>query len=142
MRIVLDANVLISSLITSEGVSSKVVQEIVNNERYTLLMSHAIADKVRRVLTYPKLKKYLIHPQDYLENWLSALITEAHVVSHHFHYPPIVIEDPDDDMYMITAIEGKADCIISGDQHLLKMNPYQGIYILNPSEFLKLNRNN
>ena len=52
-------------------------------------------------------------------------------------YDPIVLEDPKDDIYIITAIEGNAECIVSGDNHLLNLNSYEGIPILKPSNFLK-----
>ena len=34
------------------------------------------------------------------------------------------------------ALEGKADCIISGDKHLKKLGTYQSIPILAPTEFV------
>jgi predicted nucleic acid-binding protein len=48
----------------------------------------------------------------------------------------VVKEDPEDDNIIIAAVEGKADCIISGDKHLTKMESYQDIPILPPAEFV------
>ncbi|MDP3765803.1 MAG: putative toxin-antitoxin system toxin component, PIN family [Nanoarchaeota archaeon] len=50
----------------------------------------------------------------------------------------IVKEDPSDNIIMESAVEGKADFIVSGDQHLLKLKEYKGIKILTPREFLDL----
>lgn len=51
----------------------------------------------------------------------------------------IIKQDEDDNRILECAIEGKAQYIISGDEHhLLPLNEYQGIKILSPAEFLKL----
>jgi predicted nucleic acid-binding protein len=48
----------------------------------------------------------------------------------------IVEDDPEDDTIIIAAVEGKADCIVSGDRHLKNLGPYENIPILSPSEFI------
>ncbi len=44
--------------------------------------------------------------------------------------------DPKDDMYLELAVSDEATCIVSGDQDLLQLNPFQGIPIITPDEFL------
>ena len=48
----------------------------------------------------------------------------------------VIEDDPEDDTILIAAVEGKADCIISGDKHLKKLGTYQGIPILSQAEFV------
>lgn len=48
-----------------------------------------------------------------------------------------VCRDPSDDMFINLAIDGKADVIITRDNDLLALHPFQGIPILSPSDFLK-----
>jgi predicted nucleic acid-binding protein len=43
---------------------------------------------------------------------------------------------PDDNKLLETAIAGSADCLVTGDQDLLVLNPFQGIPILTPVGFL------
>jgi uncharacterized protein len=50
--------------------------------------------------------------------------------------------DPDDDKFLALALESGADYLISGDIHLLEMNPWRGIPILRPHEFLALHPTN
>ncbi|MDE1845671.1 MAG: hypothetical protein KGH53_00080 [Candidatus Micrarchaeota archaeon] len=45
--------------------------------------------------------------------------------------------DPDDDRIIEAALEGKAECIVTGDKRLLELNGFEGIRICRPSEFLK-----
>jgi len=51
--------------------------------------------------------------------------------------PPVIQDDPSEDRFLECAVAGKADCIISGDKHLLKLVEFQGIPILKPAAFLK-----
>ena len=44
--------------------------------------------------------------------------------------------DPDDNILLALAVDGKADTIVSGDKDLLELNPFRGIPIIKPAEFL------
>jgi uncharacterized protein len=44
--------------------------------------------------------------------------------------------DPDDDKLLETAILGNADYLVTGDQDLLVLNPYQSVKIVTPAQFL------
>jgi predicted nucleic acid-binding protein len=49
-----------------------------------------------------------------------------------------VKEDPDDDIVVRTAFDGKANYIVSGDKHLLSLGTFRGIKILTADEMLTL----
>ena len=44
--------------------------------------------------------------------------------------------DPDDDRVLECAVAGRADYIVSGDRHLLKLGSYDDIPILTVRQFL------
>lgn len=48
-----------------------------------------------------------------------------------------VSPDRDDDFVLACAKEENADCIVSGDPHLLRLKSYEGIPILTPREFVE-----
>jgi predicted nucleic acid-binding protein len=50
----------------------------------------------------------------------------------------VVTADPADDIILRTAVDGKADCIVSGDKHLLALKEFRGIKILTVDEMLSL----
>ncbi len=54
--------------------------------------------------------------------------------------PTIVTEDPDDDIVLSTAYKGRADYIISGDRHLLKLREFKRIKIVTVEEMLEILR--
>lgn len=45
--------------------------------------------------------------------------------------------DPKDNMILSCAVEGGADFIVSGDEHLKALKVYEGIRILEPARFLE-----
>lgn len=49
----------------------------------------------------------------------------------------VVSDDPDDDMVIECAVSSRADYIVSGDRHLLRIENYQGIAIVNARTFLE-----
>ena len=42
----------------------------------------------------------------------------------------VIKEDPEDDKFLECAVAGKADFIVSGDKHLLKLKEFHGIKII------------
>jgi predicted nucleic acid-binding protein len=48
-----------------------------------------------------------------------------------------VLEDPEDNRILECAVEAKADYIITGDFHLLKLSRYLNIEVLNVAAFLE-----
>lgn len=49
-----------------------------------------------------------------------------------------VCRDKDDDVVLATAVAGRADVIVTGDEDLLDLESYEGIRILGPRQFLEL----
>jgi len=44
--------------------------------------------------------------------------------------------DPKDNKFLELAVAGDANCIVTGDKDLLVLNPFRGIKIISPSDFL------
>ncbi|CAN5566697.1 hypothetical protein BH23ACI1_BH23ACI1_23690 [soil metagenome] len=43
--------------------------------------------------------------------------------------------DPDDDMFLEVAVNGRADVVVSGDRDLPALHPFRGIAILTPTQY-------
>ncbi len=48
----------------------------------------------------------------------------------------VVVRDPDDNRVIECALSARASVIITGDDHLLRLQRYRGIEILTPRDFL------
>lgn len=135
-RTVLDTNVYASALMKPASIPGKALKKIIEDLLYEIVISEAILDEVQRVLFYPKVRKYIHGSDEELMHWIQAIGLVAHVVTSKNQDEVIIHEDPDDDKFILAALEGKAKMIISGDAHLLKLKKYQGIKIITPQEFI------
>ncbi|NJN72953.1 MAG: putative toxin-antitoxin system toxin component, PIN family [Limnothrix sp. RL_2_0] len=50
----------------------------------------------------------------------------------------LVSRDPKDNKFLELAVDGNADYLITGDQDLLILHPFQKTQIITPAQFLKL----
>ncbi len=50
----------------------------------------------------------------------------------------VVAKDPEDNKFLGCALEGNADYLVGGDDHLLEVKDYEGRRIVPPTTFLAL----
>lgn len=110
MRVVIDTNIIISSYL---GGALEVILKEFRAGKFKLIVSKAIADEYFGVLSRPKFK---IEHEEF-EDFAALLISKAEFVAPNEKIT-IIQSDPSDNKFLEAAIEGKADCIISGDSHL------------------------
>lgn len=135
MIIVADTNILVSALIVKVGKPAQILKHI--NKKFTLYITEEILLETNRALHYPHIRKrYPITDQE-IKLYIEELRKVSIVVKSKIKVR-VVKNDPDDDKFLALAKEGKADCIVSGDPHLTKIDKYEGIPILTPAEFLAL----
>lgn len=135
MRVVIDTNVLVSALLRElNSPPALTLEKVLKEDDCKLLLSPDLLAEYEEVLTRKKFAK-AFHDKD-IRALLASLAAESI-----FIIPFTEIndcEDADDNMVLALAIDGFADCIISGDDHLLRLHPFKTIPILSPSDFLKL----
>jgi len=118
VRVVLDTNVLISSLLFG-GETSRLVSLWKDGTLRPLICQEIMAEIVR-VLAYPKFRL----SQREIEFLLSVEILPWFEVVEIFDRPSWVKADPSDDPFIWCTVSGKARFLVSGDEHLLGLtNP-------------------
>ena len=137
LRVVPDINVLVSSLIKQRGPIQR-IQAAWEKDTLLFITSAPIIAKTDEVLHRDKIISLFPTPQlaeERIQRFLTTLRRRAVRVSHQLDLQ-IVAKDPEDDTIIIAAVEGHADCIISGDKHLKDLGEYEGIPILTPADFV------
>jgi putative PIN family toxin of toxin-antitoxin system len=128
VRVVFDTNVLYSAL-AAKGFCEEVVDEAVGE--CDIVWSDPLKQELESLLT----PLHKIGPA-------TRVALEAYVDLCEFVEPePLdqrVCRDEDDDVVLATAIAGKADAIVTGDDDLLVLKECRGIRILSPRQFLEL----
>jgi putative PIN family toxin of toxin-antitoxin system len=134
VRVVLDTNVIVSRYLTPHGRVARIV-DLWEQGALDLLISEVILREYVRVLNYPRLRP--------VHRLADAQLVEIEESFREFtervepdETPTVVEDDPDDDHFLACADSGGADCLVTGDPHLLKLGTYKGISILSPADFL------
>lgn len=129
-RVVIDTNVLVSALLFG-GVPGRLVS-LWKSGRIQPLASQAMIDEVLRVLAYPK---FSLTPKE-IELLIYDEILPWFEIVDVAHGTPFIMDDPSDDIFLWCAVDGRADWIISGDEHLLHLRDFP-VPITTPRQFLE-----
>jgi len=129
-RIVVDTNVFVSGVVLIGSPPRNVVNRAVADG--VVLFSEDTMRELAEVLFRPKFDRYIGRKER--EEFLNLLVAVAELI-------PIVqvvreCRDPKDDKFLEVALNGRADVIITGDGDLLAMNPWRGIAIVSPKDYL------
>lgn len=137
IRAVLDANIYVSALIRPQGPPGRILRLLVENQAFHLIGSNAIFDEVRRSVKYPRVRRYLSLRPEEIDRWMIALSLIAEPTEGRLKLQAVE-KDPEDDKYLIAALERRAEYVVSGDSHLLDMHGYRGVSMVTAREFLRL----
>ncbi len=131
MKIVFDTNILISALITT-GKPRELLHKATEGQ-IQLILSKGILKEFSEVSNDPRIRKYA--NQDDIIAFLKIIDKIAKITKVKSRFKAVK-DDPDDDVVLRTAFDGKANYIVSGDKHLLSHGAFRGIKILTVDEML------
>lgn len=129
IKIVCDTNVLISAFIFPGGPPEEIFHGVIMQE-YKLGISIHILEEFKRVL-----RRKFTWPEDSIAEIIELIQRNATTVNPKHRVK--VIHDEPDNRILECAEVFKADYIISGDKHILKLKIFKNIKILPASVFLK-----
>jgi uncharacterized protein len=132
MRAILDTNVFVSGIFWEGNFCSQIIDKWRNKE-FELVSSIVILDELVKTLKDFKIQM----PDEMIEEWRNLIIENSIIVEPTTKLD-VIKEDPDDNKFLEAGVTGKANFIISQDNHLLKLKEYQGIKIVGPEEALLL----
>ena len=126
LRIVLDSNVIISGFLFGRPPARLLELALAGSVR--CFTSLPILDEVREVLLRPKFGLSPDQAMRFVEalHDLCELVTPEERVQ-------AVAADPDDDAVLECALAAKANMIVSGDSHLLKLLKFRHVRIVAPA---------
>lgn len=129
--IVFDTNALISAAILPNSASRKAFS--LATLKFQFASSKAALDELIGVIERPHLDKYFS-----AGNTRFSFLMLIAQLSENFETHSIITDcrDPDDNKILELAVDANAKIIVCGDNDLLVLNPFRGIEILQPHEFL------
>jgi putative PIN family toxin of toxin-antitoxin system len=135
LRVVIDTNVLVSSVISKKGAPAFLIQAW-SEGLFDLVISEAIITEIERVLSEHSLKQVFKISNDHIASLVELLRRNSILVPGSAAVAGAVPADPTDEMFIAAALDGNADVIVSGDKDLLEIESFQGVAILTPRQFL------
>ncbi len=130
-KIVLDTNMVVSTLIAKRGEPAKLFKLIISEEveNYT---TTEIIKEISEVLSREEITKRTLKEE-------RRFILEQYLIHSKLTEPKVkhtVVEHSSDNKFIDAAVEAKAKFIISGDKHLLVIKEFKGIKITTAKEYL------
>lgn len=128
MRIVLDTNVLVSALLSPQGVPAQVLLLTLAGE-LTLLFDERVLEEYREVLSRPR----FAIPKALADDVLRQLEGDGERVA--AATAELTLPDPDDRAFVEVALSGHADALVTGNAR--HFPPDLGIVVLSPRALLE-----
>lgn len=119
IRAVVDHNLFVSGLISAHGLPSQLISQF-RQDAYVLVTSAQLRSELEEVLRRDRFRtKYGLTPEE-VADFLFLVDTKALFVRPIQHLP-VTIRDPKDAIVLATALGGRADYVVSGDDDLLSV---------------------
>ncbi len=131
-RVVIDTNIWISLFLAQGGTVLHAVEWVWENAE--IIASEATLLELRETLQRSKFKKR--GTATIRRRFVEEIERKTVIVP----VSAIIADcpDPRDNKFLELAKCGEAAYIVTGDQHLLSLDPWDGVRIVRPAEFLKL----
>ena len=131
-KIVLDSNVILSAGLFKGSTPRQALNKASTTGQ--ILMSNEILGELTDIFNRPKFDKYSSKQlrNEFLNDFL-AIVENVQIIQ-----KITACRDRKDDKFLELAVNGKASYIITGDQDLLVLNPFQDIAIISISNYLSL----
>ncbi len=131
--VVVDASTLISAALKPDSLPERALLRAVDGPR-RIVLSEAVEDEYREVIFRPKFDRFVSIERR------QRILDIVLVVAERIVPAQTVREcrDPNDDKYLELALAANAETIVSSDADLLVMNPWRGVRIVRPADYLAL----
>jgi len=129
LKVVLDTNVFIAAYFNRKSASARIIDLCLEN-KHELIFSSRLRREVELILRNVKAN------QKFQERVRSLFINASRVKPTQKVFK--VKQDPEDNKLLECALEGKADYLITSDDHLLELGEFTQTKICKPTQFLKL----
>ncbi|MFZ0770517.1 MAG: putative toxin-antitoxin system toxin component, PIN family [Candidatus Sulfotelmatobacter sp.] len=131
-RLVIDTNVFVSGLISSAGPPAQILRAI-QNKQVIHVVSDPIVEEYLRVLDYPRIRRFKRITDSFIADIAAYLVyrTERVELASKIKMSP----DLGDDVFLQTALDGRATLLITGDKtDLLPLRMVESIPIVSAKE--------
>lgn len=135
--VVLDTNVVISGAVAKIESSPRKTLQLLKQRQFALIFCLQLLTELQRVLEYSRIKDYFGLSPEKIKKIITFVVYWAKMEKV-TKIEPVIKDDPDDNVVLACGLSAKADYIVTGDKHLLKLRHYRKIKIVPPEKFVRL----
>lgn len=132
---VLDTNVWVSAMIW--GGSPASIVKAAEDGRILIPVSEEIVEEISQTLAYRRLREIYEESGVSREELVETILRIGKLIVIKTKLN-VIREDSSDNKFLECAVDSDADYLVSGDEHLLRIEHYQRTHILSVRQFLKL----
>jgi len=132
-KVTLDTNILISGTFWT-GSSFKIL-DMIDKKMVESVSSKDILSEYDKIIKSEEIAEKIENRNLMMSKISQNVISNSRLVEPKEKLD-IVKDDPNDNIILECANEGKVDFLITNDKHLLKIKEFEGIKIVTPEEFL------
>lgn len=129
MRVVIDTNIWSSGLLW-KGLPWHVLR-LAEENKVEIVAMLPMLEELETVLYYSRLQPRRLELSLEIADLIAYATTLVSMVELE-RIEPVVIADPDDDVFVKCAVAAGAKYLIPGDKHLLALEQWQGIPVVTP----------
>ena len=138
MRVILDANVLISYLLPSRrGEAIATIVESALRGEFTILLPEGLGEELTRAVVRKDFLRTRIR-LDHVRALTAELTSVAEVLPSLDVAIPAATRDPKDDYLLAHALMAQADYLVTGDRDLLALREVGQVKIVAPADFVEI----
>jgi len=136
MRVVVDTNVAVSGLLW-DGPPNDILKWA-RDGLLVLLACQETVKEIDRVFQYKRFQSRLSMLGMSADEVSAYYMNLVRFVPNPKEVPKVIREDPFDNLFLALASEGKAQLVVTGDHHLLRLGRHMEIEIVTPHEACKV----
>jgi putative PIN family toxin of toxin-antitoxin system len=125
MKVVLDTNVIIDGLRDDNSYQKRIIDEVIRGGLEAFANDQTLREN-------KLLMRQLVDNPGY-EKEMDVLFSQINKVSNYRRIN--IVRDEEDNKILESAVESKADYLITSDHDLLNLKSYQNVKIVNPAQF-------
>lgn len=115
----------------------EMVDKLSPTEKILLVTSEEINEEILEVLHGEHIYQKYGLTESIIDD-ICAILYEGSKLIQGLYIVEGIVSNADDDKFLACALEGKAEYIISSDEHLLSLKYFHGIQIVNATNFSKI----
>lgn len=125
MKIVIDTNVIIDGIKDDYSYEKQILDAVINGE-IEAFANHSTLSENKLIM------KRLVNDQNY-QNEINNLFSQITLVKNRRQIQ--IVRDPEDNKILESAVEARANYLVTRDDDLLSLGEFQSIKIVTPAEF-------